>query len=259
MCAIVNLHQQAFSCIQSCQGTMVKFFSDGRWTAHLCRILINLKLKFEVECDTSVTPGHRERNTWCPKENDFFVVPRSDELLAAESSTKPELVELSAGDSWQHAMALVRQLSVTVGLGTIPFLQRLAVVSRFCMNGNFIRTWFFGTAACCTATSRVFTRMMKWTFILLWKMLAYKMPLRRLACCSVRIYMTLGYDRFSKKYDAQSNASSHASERRHIYTIHLSLFFTHQGYGQVTVITIRSIVKDSHLEYSHIPQYRGKK
>ena len=61
----------------------------------------------------SHTWTQRERNTWCPKENDFFVVPRSDELLAAESSTKPELVELSAGDSWQHAMALVRQLSVT--------------------------------------------------------------------------------------------------------------------------------------------------
>ena len=62
-----------------------------------------------------------ERNTWCPKENDFFVVPRSDELLAAESSAKPELVELSAGDSWQQAMAL-RQLSVTVGLGTVLFI-----------------------------------------------------------------------------------------------------------------------------------------
>eukprot|EP00434_Breviolum_minutum_P007609 symbB.v1.2.006717.t1/scaffold402.1/size211320/11 len=32
------------------------------------------------------------------RENDFFVVPRSDELLAAEASAKPELIELSAGD-----------------------------------------------------------------------------------------------------------------------------------------------------------------
>ena len=74
-----------------------------------------------VECDNSVRTGHREERETpdVPKENDFFVVPRSDELLAAEASTKPELIELSAGDSWQHAMALVRRLSVTVGLGML--------------------------------------------------------------------------------------------------------------------------------------------
>lgn len=135
VCTIVNLHPQTFACIQSCQGNMLRFFSDGRWIAHLCCVLVKLKLQFEVKRDNSVTPGHRdrergERNTWCPKENDFFVLPRSDELLAAEASTKPELIDLSAGDSWQHAMAL-RQLSVTVGLGTVLFIQRLAVVSRF--------------------------------------------------------------------------------------------------------------------------------
>ena len=58
----------------------------------------------------SQTWTHREERETpgVPKENDFFVVPRSDELLAAEASTKPELIELSAGDSSQQAMAQPR-------------------------------------------------------------------------------------------------------------------------------------------------------
>lgn len=124
-------------------------------------------------------------------------------------------------------------------------VQRLAVVSRFCMNGNFMRTWFFGTAACCTATSLVFIRMMKWTFVLLWKMLVYKMPLRSLAChVESEFNMTLGHDTALAEYDAQSSASSHG-KRKEAYLYTSSFTFLHSSSDNYEVLAELTSVADA--------------